>query len=92
MARRALRRTFRPSAYTRGVSEGTYPGGHEGEYGFIVPIWAGLKLKEALFGDDGEEEPPSVAGTFMDYWWVALVAVPVLYVGINKALDRGEKR
>jgi hypothetical protein len=87
--------TFEPSAYSEGISfpsEGLRPLGpgpqdKRADYGVLLTYYRMFKLWRAA--EEGEENTPGAI--VRDYWWVILAATPVIYYGVNKAMDKLEK-
>jgi hypothetical protein len=94
VARRSLRRTFRPSAYTTGVTLRTPHDGIEGaEYGFIVSgpvILSAWALKKAGVVD--ETTAGAVGQVIKTYWWAFALSVPLVWGGVNRGMDLVQKK
>lgn len=90
-SRRTAYLTFQPSAYSSGMqfpasgmqpmTPKSYANPEDEQYGFLGPIvwWY-------FSGGDG---PGAVV---REYWWLIALSVPVLYYGINKAIDKLEQK
>ena len=95
-SRRTAYLTFQPSAYSSGMrfpasgmqpmTPESYANPEDEQYGFLGPI-VGWYFSR---GQDEDEDGPGAV--VREYWWLIALSVPVLYYGINKTIDKLEKK
>ena len=74
---RSERELFQPSPYTNGLQPlQPYSGAADVAYSTYK-----------YFNPD-EDKPPSLLS---QYWWLGIVAIPFLYVGVNMVLDKAKQ-
>lgn len=87
--------TFEPSAYSEGISFptkglrplGTGPQESRPEYGSWLTYYRMYKL----WKNSPESEENTPGAIVREYWWVIVAGIPVIYYGVNRAMDKLEK-